>query len=60
MKINNLSRPKVPAPPPSESNGRPLIPEKLQKQTNLFMTTYFICLSKRTVIESQVDAVIRD
>ena len=25
MKINNLSRPKVPAPPPpSESNGRPL------------------------------------
>ena len=24
MKINILSRPKVPAPPPSESNGRPL------------------------------------
>ena len=29
MKINNLSRPKVPAPPPpSESNGRPLSPHQ--------------------------------
>ena len=38
----------------------PIIADKVQKQMNLFMTTDFICLSKRTVIENQVDAVIHD
>ena len=41
MKINNLSRPKVPAPPPSESNGRPLIFELFTYQLIL---VHYHCL----------------
>ena len=40
MKINNLSRPKVPAPPPpSESNGRPLIVRGHKTKTLCFAAT---------------------
>ena len=35
MTINNLSRPKVPAPPPSGSNGRPLTCEMKRNKDNM-------------------------